>query len=85
MKLILDEHSYSTDGKIPGILLIINNKTFTDEKGTKSERTGSDSDADRLKQVFEDKGFTVIPKKDLTAEVCSSLHRKIHTDSVKPK
>ena len=53
----------------PGHVLIINNK---DIKGIKP-RHGTDEDAERLENLFSNRGFNVIVKKNLGAKVCIHL------------
>ena len=59
--------------KIPGYLLIINNKTFKRNGYISNIRYGTEEDARRLKEVFGDEGlgFRVEEMNDLTAAVCT--------------
>ena len=63
--------------KIPGYLLIINNKTFWRNGYVSDIRSGTEEDARRLKEVFgeEGLGFRVKEINDLTAAVRRTINR----------
>ena len=52
-----------------GKTLIINNKSFNDEKNENSTRHGSEKDVDLVDHLFSDLGFEVKIKENLTKEI----------------
>ena len=69
-----EPNEYNFNYRRRGVFLIFNNKTFHESTG-QVEREGTDVDAERLEERFQDTGFEVRRYDDVT---CARMTKLMH-------